>query len=320
MGSIKRKIILTILSLVFSIFAGVIMGQQTIEDKKAIAYNKFTQAGYAPHHAAAIIGNLEHESGLNTGAVGDQGKAKGIAQWHPDRWRTLEQFAKGGNPYDFSTQVDFIIHELDNNEKRAKAKLMETKSLPEAVQSFNYFYERSKDSRGGKEPILVKARTNRMNYSINAYNNYAAGNPIPKGGDYEETGIGVRRPVSQAPAFNNAYTIANLNANILLGLREEEVIPRYDYYNKDYIKLVALEKKKKQERNEVDEDLLSVLSEDDLQNIINQSVEDGEIKKEIAQEKSPVIQQAEIAQAGVEKYLFERQVMLSINDNTVPKV
>jgi hypothetical protein len=86
----------------------------------------FMSRGYSYAQAAGIIGNLMGESSLNTGAVGDGGLAKGIAQWHPDRWQPLVSWAQsqGKDPYDLTTQLEMVDYELRTKEVRSFNALM----------------------------------------------------------------------------------------------------------------------------------------------------------------------------------------------------
>jgi hypothetical protein len=102
------------------------------------AYSFFMSRGYSSAQAAGIVGNLLGESSLNTGAVGDSGLAKGIAQWHPDRWDPLvSRFkAQGKDPYDFQTQLEMVDWELRNKETKAFNNLMSAKTVDEATAAF----------------------------------------------------------------------------------------------------------------------------------------------------------------------------------------
>lgn len=102
------------------------------------AYDFFQGRGYSHSQSAGIIGNLMGESSLNTGAVGDGGRARGIAQWHPDRWQPLSSWAKaqGKDPDDFTTQLEMVDYELRNKEKRAFNALMRSKTVDEATAAF----------------------------------------------------------------------------------------------------------------------------------------------------------------------------------------
>jgi hypothetical protein len=115
-----------------------------------IAYNYFISQNISPIHAAALVGNLQAESGANIdpSAVGDNGNAWGIAQWWPDRRQNWEKWKRskwrkdGTNP-GFEGQLEFIIWELNRTESRARKQIMKTKSVADAAFAVDKFYERS---------------------------------------------------------------------------------------------------------------------------------------------------------------------------------
>jgi len=49
------------------------------------SFDFWTSKGMTPAQAAGMVANEDRESGFNTGAVGDNGAARGIFQWHKDR-------------------------------------------------------------------------------------------------------------------------------------------------------------------------------------------------------------------------------------------
>jgi peptidoglycan hydrolase-like protein with peptidoglycan-binding domain len=112
--------------------------------KKAVEY--FIAKGWTPEQAAGIVGNLQAESGanLNTAAVGDGGKAYGIAQWHPDRQaKFAKAFGKNISQSDLTDQLAFVQWELDNDEAKAASWLKRAKTADEAAWVFDKYYERS---------------------------------------------------------------------------------------------------------------------------------------------------------------------------------
>lgn len=117
-----------------------------IKDKEKRAMEFFMSNGLTKHQAAGIVGNLIIESRLKTDAVGDGGKAKGIAQWHPDRYKGLVEYAKSKNksPLDFDTQLEYILIEINGSQKAYKVleKLNNSKNADEAAKSFMEAFER----------------------------------------------------------------------------------------------------------------------------------------------------------------------------------
>src|SRR5260363_90445 len=59
--------------------------QSPLLRQNSIAPEAAGAQGWTHKQAAGIVANLKIESGLNPKAVGDGGKAYGIAQWHPPR-------------------------------------------------------------------------------------------------------------------------------------------------------------------------------------------------------------------------------------------
>jgi len=114
------------------------------------AYNYFVQQGVKPIHAAAIVGNLQAESGaqIDPSAVGDNGNAWGIAQWWPDRRKNWENWKRstwrrdGTNP-GFESQLEFVIWELNRTESRARREIFKTRTVADAAYAVDKFYERS---------------------------------------------------------------------------------------------------------------------------------------------------------------------------------
>lgn len=128
------------------------------KDAASVAYNFFTQKGLAPHQAAGIVGNLIQESGnfnpkVISGEIkGDSGKATGVAQWHPDRWKAVSNFIRKNNldQNSLEGQLEGIWYELNSYEKRALQKLKSTKTADEAANVFNKYYERSADKTSAR--------------------------------------------------------------------------------------------------------------------------------------------------------------------------
>lgn len=115
------------------------------------AINYFTQNGWTREQAAGIVGNLQAESGPNmkTDALGDGGKAYGVAQWHPDRQAIFKKVNnKDIREAGFKEQLAFVNWELNNSEAAAGRALKAAKTAEEAADLINRLYERSADKTG----------------------------------------------------------------------------------------------------------------------------------------------------------------------------
>ena len=116
-------------------------------DQYAIEY--FRRQGWSQEQAAGIAANLKHESGFKTGAVGDSGKAYGIAQWHPDRQENFrKRFGKDIRQSTLDEQLAFVQYELTGPERAAGNKLREARTASDAAAAVSKYYERPADREG----------------------------------------------------------------------------------------------------------------------------------------------------------------------------
>lgn len=118
------------------------------EEQAAMAY--FQAQGWSREQAAGLAANIKRESAFRPDAVGDGGKAYGIAQWHPDRQAEFKKkFGKGIRGSTLEEQMAFMHYELtQGNERRAGAKLRQAKSAQEAAAAVSTHYERPADKAG----------------------------------------------------------------------------------------------------------------------------------------------------------------------------
>lgn len=123
---------------------------------KARAY--FEAQGWTREQAAGIVANLQHESMMNPGAVGDSGRSFGLAQWNGARLEALGRFI-GRDPRSatFEEQLRFIQHELTaGGERAAGAALRGARSAAEAGAIVSRQYERPAAEQAEAE---ARART-----------------------------------------------------------------------------------------------------------------------------------------------------------------
>ncbi|URF02789.1 phage tail tip lysozyme [Cupriavidus campinensis] len=110
----------------------------------------FQSRGWSKEQAAGIVANLQAESGLRPDAVGDSGKAYGVAQWHPDRQRNFRNWSgKDIRSSTLEDQLAFVHHELTAGLERAAGdRLKQAKSAGEAGEVVSRYYERPADADG----------------------------------------------------------------------------------------------------------------------------------------------------------------------------
>lgn len=125
-------------------------GAGIVNDPKAAQMAQFfVKRGWTKEQAAGIAANLWKESFGNEGAIGDNGNAYGIAQWHADRQARFKQWA--GRDIRGSTleqQLGFVDYEMRHDEATAGRMLAATSSPEDAGAAVSRFYERPKDVEG----------------------------------------------------------------------------------------------------------------------------------------------------------------------------
>ncbi|MGV9411204.1 phage tail tip lysozyme [Nocardia sp. NPDC003693] len=111
-----------------------------------------TRYGFTPAQAAGILGNMQVESGFDTGAFNPNEGAIGLCQWLGGRRALLEQFAAAqGRPVtDWQVQVDFMMRELQGSESNAYAHIKSAQSPAAAAAVFDRYYERSSGAARGQ--------------------------------------------------------------------------------------------------------------------------------------------------------------------------
>lgn len=169
---------------------------QTFEEKRNWAMQRIMLGGYDENNAAAIVGNLIAESSLDPYA--DNGTHKGIAQWDAGRWANENAFAQANSsdPYDFRTQVDYMLYEITQQGENFFAQL--PRAVADAVDEFGRKVERP----GEKE---IQRRHNEATYQANlAKDNYR---PFIK---TTTTGTGNKNTVMSG-TFNTAEHIPDIN-------------------------------------------------------------------------------------------------------------
>lgn len=104
--------------------------------------------GWTREQAAGIAANLEQESSFDPDAIGDGGKAYGIAQWHPDRQAQFKKWSgKDIRGSSLEDQVNFLHYELtQGNEQAAGNRLRGATSAEDAGAIVSRYYERPRDA------------------------------------------------------------------------------------------------------------------------------------------------------------------------------
>lgn len=122
----------------------------SVEGRARQAMDYFVSQGWTQAQAAGIVANLQRESGFRPDAVGDGGRAYGLAQWHPDRQANFQRFAGHSiRNSTFAEQLAFVNYELTRGaETSAGARLRGADSASEAGAIVSRYYERPADANG----------------------------------------------------------------------------------------------------------------------------------------------------------------------------
>ncbi len=69
-------------------------------------------SGFSNSGIAAVLTNINAESGFNPNIVGDGGTSYGLCQWHNERWDNLKNYTSGWQTV--GGQLDFLLYELES--------------------------------------------------------------------------------------------------------------------------------------------------------------------------------------------------------------
>lgn len=121
-----------------------------LKGKGAIAAVRFFESrGYTREQATGLAANLQAESNFNPNAVGDNGQAYGIGQWHPVRQADFKKaYGFDIRQSTLEQQLAFVDWELKNTERTAREKLAAAKTPMQAGEAVSRYYERPKDADG----------------------------------------------------------------------------------------------------------------------------------------------------------------------------
>lgn len=148
------------------------------DDKGVVS--KLMDYGWSREQAVGIAANLKRESDYNPGAIGDNGQAYGIAQWHPDRQAAFKKFS--GHDIKDSTldeQLAFVNYELTlGAEKQAGAMLRAANNARQAGDIVSRYYERpaAEDAEASTRGDMAMQMSQKTTINING-----AGDPVAVG-------------------------------------------------------------------------------------------------------------------------------------------
>ncbi|BEV15148.1 phage tail tip lysozyme [Herbaspirillum sp. DW155] len=117
--------------------------QASVDQRKAYLISKMREDGYSDAQIAGTIGSLMQESNLDPTAVNSSSGAAGISQWLGPRKQEFErQYGKRVQDSSFEEQVNYMLWELRNTEKRSGSLLRRADTAEKAAQIHTWEYER----------------------------------------------------------------------------------------------------------------------------------------------------------------------------------
>jgi len=112
-------------------------------DVQSQVWSYFTAKGLAPHQVAAIMGNVQGESGFNPLAVGDAGTSFGLFQHHAGRGQGLLNAVGGQSGLgNVNAQLEYVWKELQTSENGALQKLLASTNVGDATNAWMRGFER----------------------------------------------------------------------------------------------------------------------------------------------------------------------------------
>jgi hypothetical protein len=129
-----------------NLFRGSAAGNQAT----AGIVDKFKAMGWTGAQAAGIASNLYAESKFNPNAVGDNGEAFGLGQWHKDRQEAFKKrFGIDIRKSTLDQQLQFVDYELrQGGEQKAGNALAQATNAADAGAVVSRLYERPADAYG----------------------------------------------------------------------------------------------------------------------------------------------------------------------------
>jgi hypothetical protein len=123
--------------------------QSALTSNDRAAFDFFLGKGLSAVEAAAIVGNLDQESGMSPSAVQPNGPGRGIAQWSLGaRWNVLHDdnatwyaAQHGQSVVSLGLQLDFIWYELSTFSVYGLSALERSSSVASATASFARDFE-----------------------------------------------------------------------------------------------------------------------------------------------------------------------------------
>lgn len=151
----------------------------------------FMDRGWSKEQAAGIVANLHHESSLDHTAVGDNGKAYGLAQWHPDRQKEFKRvFGKDIRQATREEQLAFVHYELTQGKEQAAGRALKgqtTAGGSAAVVTTGYERPANADAEALKRAATARDILKRAAANTQATESGGLGHSAFAGSSYDQS-------------------------------------------------------------------------------------------------------------------------------------
>ena len=146
-------------------------------DNARYVFDRLKAAGYTDEQAAGVIGSLIQESNLDPGAKNPDSKMYGIMQWDTNRRNQFKKIiGRDIQGSSIKEQVDFMLWEAENTEKRGWSKVKQSKTSAEAADAHTRYVERPdlagkwaaniQKRQANAEAVLAGVRTGNASKSV----------------------------------------------------------------------------------------------------------------------------------------------------------
>ncbi len=102
-------------------------------------------SGFSDSAVAALMTNIDAESGFRLNALGDSGTSYGLVQWHNGRYTNLRNHC-GSNLNSVECQIDYLLYELTTSYRDVYSNLLSNGSAYDKANYFCLHFESPKNS------------------------------------------------------------------------------------------------------------------------------------------------------------------------------
>jgi Phage tail lysozyme len=154
-------------------------------------YQGLIARGFNPAQAAALVGNMQVESGFSPNAYNAGEGAVGLIQWENERRANLNNFAaaQGKPANDLGVQLDFIKHEMTGSEAGNSRAFLAATDVANANHALHQYIRYGSPTEG----------TRLANAQAVASGNFPAGGNASTGSAAAAPGAPAQTPQTAAP-------------------------------------------------------------------------------------------------------------------------